>query len=605
MRAFQFVLALTVGFATPAAAQLAAPQQPTQRLLVLPFQAASADSAASIALADLVRDRLTALTKGKVMVVPKAKLCEALKASGFPCDGLLDDQQARQLARFLQVHAYLTGTLSKNGAALRADVHLVDISSSGMTGTFTATNGNPGTAGALADQIAQKVAAIVRISEPIRNCNEERKKGQFARARSEAQKAIAVDPNSTGAWLCIATIYEAQRMPVDSVIAASQRALKGDSLNGTALENIARGYQQKGDTLKALEAFIQQLRGEPRNTNKRLAIAQMLRQMKQYDRAIELLDEGLKVSPGEAQLLEMELTICNEAGKFTCSSRVFYQKAQHDTALVADTGFLKPAIGAAQQASDTVALDFFTAVAVRRFPNNGSFIRTRAAAFEMAGKLDSALAYFRKALALEPNDVGTSLQIAKILIDRVVWDSVQARQLRERKDSVGLRQLQAAFAVRVDSARPFLRPGLASADSTQRLAASVIMLTGGSKLAQAAAYDHSYVWLDTLLQVVAPKSPSDTLSPRFQVRLNASFWYGLSSVLTLNKPYQEVSKLKPANRDRCDRAKGLYDRIVRTKGALTLGRRVHPPTADQMLGFVGQYEKAIPQVRRAFKCTNF
>jgi tetratricopeptide (TPR) repeat protein len=593
-------VALTVGFAGVATAQLAAPQQPTQRLLVLPFQAASADSAASIALADLVRDRLTVLTKNKVMVVPKAKLCEALKASGFPCDGLLDDQQARQLARFLQVHAYLTGRLSKNGSELKVDVHLIDISSSGMSGSFTATNGNPGTAAALADQIAQKVAAIVRISEPIRNCNEERKKGQFARARAEAQKALTVDPNSTGAHLCIATIYEAQRMPIDSIIAASQRALKGDSLNGTALENIARGYQQKGDTLKALEAFIQQLRGEPRNTQKRLGIAQLLRQMKQYDRAIEVLDDGLKVSPGDAQLLELELTICNEAGKFTCSSRVFYQKAQHDTALVADTAFLKPAIGAAQQASDTVALDFFTAAAVRQFPNNASFIRARAAAFEMAGKPDSSLRYYKKALAIDPNDVSTSLQIAKTLIDRAVYDTTQARILRERKDSIALRMLQQTFAARVDSARPFLRPGLASTDSTQRLAASVIMLTGGSKLAQAAAYDHAYIWLDTLLQVVAPKAASDTLGPRFQVRLNASFWYGLSSVLTLAKPYKEMTEAKGAAR--CPLARAVFERLTRTKSALQQGRRVHAPTADQMLSFVAQYEKAKASVQRSFKC---
>jgi hypothetical protein len=197
------------------------------------------------------------------------------------------------------------------------------------------------------------------------------------------------------------------------------------------------------------------------------------------------------------------------------------------------------------------------------------------------------------------------LQIAKILIDRAVYDTAAARQLRERKDTVGLRHLQQAFAARVDSARPFLRPGLHSADSTQRLAASVIMLTGGSKLAQAAAYDQAYVWLDTLLQVVAPKNASDTLGPRFQVRVNGSFWYGLASTLTFGKPYGEIAKLKPSDRERCDKARGLKERLSRTKASLQLGRRVHPPTADQMLGFVGQYEKALPQMGRAFKCANF
>ena len=595
MRALPFAVALTVCVATTAAAQLAAPQAPSQRLLVLPLAASAADSAGSIALSDAVRDRLTALTKNKVLVVPKAKLCEALAASGFPCNGLLDDQQARQLARFLQVHAYVTGNYGKNGNALIADVHLIDISSSGMSGSFTVTNGNPGTAVALADSIAQRIATIVRISEPIRNCNDERKKSQFARARAEAMKAIAVSPNSPGAWLCIATVYEAQRLPIDSVIAASQRALKDDSLNGTALENIARGYQQKGDTLKALEAFIQQLRGEPRNSQKRLGIAQLLRQMKLYDRAIELLDEGLKVAPGDPQLLDLELTICNEASKFTCSARVFYQKAQHDTALLADSTFLKPAIGAAQQASDTVALDFLTAAAIRHFPSNASFHRTRAAAYEMRGKLDSAIVSLNNALKLEPNDVGTSLQIAKTLIDRAVWDTAG------KADTAGARVRRAVFVQKVDSAKPYLRPGLASADSTQRLAGAVMMLTAGSKLAQAGAYDGAYPWLDTLLQVIAPKSAADTLGPKHQVRINASFWYGLSSVLTLQPVYKAMSEAKGAAR--CPAARAVFERLSRTKASLQLGRRVHPPTADQMLGFVRQYEAAKPQVQKAFKCS--
>src|SRR5258707_3448749 len=102
--------------------------------------AAPADSATSIALADAVRDRVNALVKSKVMVVPKAKLCEALAQSGFPCNGLLDDSQAKQLARFLQVHAYVTGSFVKSGATLQADVQMIDIGSSGIAGPLFATN---------------------------------------------------------------------------------------------------------------------------------------------------------------------------------------------------------------------------------------------------------------------------------------------------------------------------------------------------------------------------------------------------------------------------------------------------------------------------------
>ena len=600
MRALQLVVALMLGVASTAAAQLAAPAPPSQRLLILPFQAASADSAGSIALADAVRDRITGLAKNKVLVVPKAKLCEALKASGFPCDGLLDDQQAKQLARFLQVHAYMTGTYAKKGTTPEADVHVVDIASSGMAGAFKVSDANPGTTAALAEMIAQKTAAIVRISEPIRNCKEERGQQRFARARAEANKALAQDSNSTGAWLCIATIFEAQRMPIDSVIHASQNALRGDSCNATAWENIARGYQQKGDTAKMVDSFISQLCAEPRNVGKYLGIAQLLRQQKNFPKAIEVLDRGLAVMPGEQQLLDLKLTICNESGDFKCSARVFLEKLNHDTTLASDTTFLKPGIGAAQQATDTAAILAFTAAATRHYPNNLSFTKARAGAFEMAGSTDSALFYYKKALAADPNDVGTSLSIAKLLIDRAVWDTAAFNRI-PKSDTAAQRRAREPFALKVDSARPYLRPGLNSADSTQKLAASVIMLTGGSKLAQAGAYGSAYPWLDTLLTVLTPRTNADTLGPKHQVRVNASFWYGLSSVLTLNAPYQEMTKVKGAAR--CPAARAVFDRLTRTKAALNLGRRVHPPTADQMLGFVRQYEAAKPQVQKAYKCS--
>src|SRR2546427_145640 len=473
--------------------------------------ASAADSATSIALSDAVRTRVTQLVKSKVSVIPKPKLCEALGQSGFACDVLMDDQQARKLARFLQVHAYVTGSFAKNGTNLTADVQMIDIASSGIAGRFTASNGNPGTAAALAETIAQRIATTVRLSEGIRNCNEERKKGQFGRARAEVQKALAIDPNSTGAYLCIATIFEATRQPVDSVIAAAKLALKGDSCNGTAWEKIASGYQQKNDSVQAAEAYISQLCGEPRNTQKRLQIAQLLRQMKKGDRAIDVLNAGLKLTPGDAQMLDMKLTVCNEVSNFRCALDVWVAKFDHDTA---------------------------------------------------------------------------------------VRDAAAANPLKA--DTAALNRLRAGSAAKVDSARPYLRPGLNSPDSTQRLAGSVIMLTGGSKIAQAGAYDGAYRWLDTLLTIIAPRNAADTLGPKQQVRINASFWYGLSSVLTLNGPYQAMTKAKGAAR--CPDARAVFDRLARTKAALSLGRRVHPPTADQMLNFVAQYEKAKPSVQGAFKC---
>jgi len=605
VRQFCVVVALMAGAAGSAAAQLAV-QQPTEKLLVLPLAAATADSATSIQLGDAVRDRIGQLAKYKVMVIPKAKLCEALQASGFPCDVLLDDQQARQLARFLSVQAYLTGQLLRRDATLVANVRVIDISSAGMAATYTVTNGNPGTVQALAEAITQRLNTVIRASEQSRECTKNRQSTQFARALASARKALAIDSTSAGANLCIATVYEAQRMPVDSVIAASNRALKGDACNTTAWENVARGWQQKGDTLKSIEAFIGGLECEPRNTGRRMAIGQLLRQIRQYQRAADLLDEGLKLNPGDQQMLDLRTRICIEGSLWKCAVSGLAEQLQHDSALAKDTGFLNTAIGAAQSAADTQRLDAFTRVALRQFPNSIRFLKARGGAFETAGQIDSALGVYKKTLALEQgNDVSLSLLIAKTMVDHAVYDTAAARRFTQAKDSFGLRALQQAFGEKVDSARPYLHPGLVSSDTGQKLTAAVLMLTGGSKIAQAAAYDKSYIWLDTLLQVVAPRSPTDTVGPRFQVRVNSSFWFGLSSVLTLSKPYQVMTQLKGSDPLRCEKAKAIFDRLDRTRAALTLGRRVHPPTADQMLGFVAQYEKARAQVKAAFKCRNF
>src|SRR5207247_1390736 len=135
---------------------------------------------------------------------------------------------------------------------------------------------NPGTAPSVGEAIAQRLNNVVRAADQARECEEQRKKSQFSKAVDAARKALAIEPNLPAAHICIATVYEAQHMPLDSLLAAYQRAAKGDSLNATAWENIAHGYQQKGDTPKAIAALTHELAGEPHNLQAALGAAQQL-----------------------------------------------------------------------------------------------------------------------------------------------------------------------------------------------------------------------------------------------------------------------------------------------------------------------------------------
>ena len=599
MRLLRWVVGLgCVATAAPAQVSYQA-QQPTQKLLVLPLTPKSAaDSAFGIAVTDVAREKLAGMARYKVQVIPKPKLCEALKASDYPCDVLLDETQANQLGRFLSVNAYTIGLLERSGGTITATIRVRDIGSSGMAALFTLSSGNPGTAASVGEAIAQRLNTVVRAAEQARDCEEQRKKSQFAKAVDGARKAMAIEPNLPAAHICIATVYEAQHMPLDSLLAAYQRAAKGDSLNATAWENIAHVYQQKGDTLKAIDALTHELAGEPHNIQLRLGIAELLRQQKQYERAKAVLDDGLAKNPNEQRFLEFRQRICIEGELWRCVLDGFVEVTRNDTSKLADTTVLKAALGAAQQISDTQQLLVFSRAAVRHFPKSAAFWKALGSAYDLKGQKDSSVWAYKQSLKIDPTDVKASLLVARGIVEGSTWDTAQANKLKS--DTAALHALRNAFADRIDSAKAYLAPALSSPDSTDRLSASVFMLTAGSKVAQAGAYDRAYPWLDQLLQLVVLRTPADTVGPRQQIRLQASFWYGVSSVASLTGPYTAMVKSKS-----CTEAKGFNDRLGRTKDALIFGARVHPPTANQMLQNVAKFEAVMPQVKKQFKCKNF
>ena len=599
MRLLRWVVGMgCVATAAPAQVSYQA-QQPTQKLLVLPLTPKSAaDSVFSIAVTDVAREKLAGMARYKVQVIPKPKLCEALKASDYPCDVLLDETQANQLGRFLSVNGYTIGTLERSGGTITATIRVRDIGSSGMAALFTLSSSNPGTAASVGETIAQRLNNVVRAAEQARECEEQRKKSQFSKAVDAARKALAIEPNLPAAHICIATVYEAQHMPLDSLLAAYQRAAKGDSLNATAWENIAHVYQQKGDTLKAIDALTHELAGEPHNIQLRLGIAELLRQQKQYERAKAILDDGLAKNPNEQRFLEFRQRICIEGELWRCVLDGFVDVTRNDTSKLADTTVLKAALGAAQQISDTQQLLFFSRAAVRHFPKSAAFWKTLGSAYDLKAQKDSSVWAYKQSLKIEPTDVKASLLVARGIVEGSTWDTAQANKLKS--DTAALHALRNAFADRIDSAKAYLAPALSSPDSTDRLSASVFMLTAGSKLAQAGAYDRAYPWLDQLLQLVALRTPADTAGPRQQIRLQASFWYGVSSVASLTGPYTAMVKSKS-----CTEAKAFDDRLVRTKDALIFGARVHRPTAETMLQNVSKFEAVMPQVKKQFKCKNF
>jgi tetratricopeptide (TPR) repeat protein len=507
----------------------------------------------------------------------------------------MQDGEANQLARFLQVNAYNTGWLQRSGAKVNAMVRMHENGGSGMDALIQVSAS--GTPQAVGDTLAQRLNNIVRAAESARDCQDKRQKGALPAALDAARKAILIEPNLPAAHLCVAVVYEAQRMPLDSLLNAYQRALKGDSLNGQAWDAMAHIYQQKNDTTHWIDALMHEITSEPRNARLRMATAVQLGQIHRYADACDLLKTGLELNPQDQAMHELRQRLGVEGEQWPCVLQELHAGVVNDSTHAKDSTFLNTAIGAAQKANDAAEQVFWTGVAVKYFPKNASYWNARGAALDAAAQPDSALVAYRQSLALNPSSIATSLLVAEFIVNHAPWDTVAYRTA----DTLTKSRLRSQLADRVDSAMVYLKPALAAPDtSPYRLKAMLIMLTAGQKISQAQAYDRAFPWLDQLLTLDAPTSPADTLGPRQQIRIPASFWYGLASIQTLGGPFQKMIKDKS-----CAEAKPINEQLAKTRTALLLGRRVSPQLVDQLLTGLGKYEAVMPQVKKQYKCTNF
>jgi tetratricopeptide (TPR) repeat protein len=306
------------------------------------------------------------------------------------------------------------------------------------------------------------------------------------------------------------------------------------------------------------------------------------------------------LAPADQQMTDMLKRVCIEGGLYTCTLEILRAEVAADSTKLADTTMLKLALANAQAATDTQSLLWWAKQANKRYPASVSFMKQLGGAFALNGQLDSAIFYYQKAVAANPGDVQTGLLIAKTIVDAAVWDTAAAGPCQRRNDTLCLRQLRTPFVAKVDPARQYLAPGFASPDTAIRLTTDVISLSGGSKLAQAGAYDAAYPWLDQLLMQLTPRSSADTTGAKQQIRVQASFWFGLSSALSLGPSYQVMVKDK-----NCDLAKTINDRIQRSVQAMDVGGRVAPAVGIQMRNILMQYANQMPKVKQAFKCRNF
>jgi tetratricopeptide (TPR) repeat protein len=391
----------------------------------------------------------------------------------------------------------------------------------------------------------------------------------------QAQRAFELFPNHTAAALCLALIYEVERLPVDSLIAVLRMAAAGDSLNERAWEDLGHRLLEKGDTVGALRASLKQLRADPTDLKLRIGVAAWLIARHEYQDAVPILDEGLASNPGDLQLLGLKERACLEGTMWRCALETLDQEVQIDTALATDSIFYQKVFGAAQSIPDTAAMVRWSGRAVERFPNSVALWRARAAALKAVDERAGAMEAYRRLLGLDSTQVGSALAAAQLLLDStLVIDTgvpLDTARLLEAERMLELVARQTTDTITLmNVARMFYNPS-----------AKISQLRIKAGLPLAARFLEAALRYDKSGALLVP----------------ANFFLGLAYAFQV---FEGLDKLEPSKS--CELVQLKLDMTLRAKQALTIGRAISAQTADQILPYLTRFERDLPKYKAAWKC---
>ncbi len=408
VRTAALVLATVCTVPGSAAAQLARPRvaaPDAPKLLAVPFQRDAQDSALSLVVADGLRDRLRANHLDKFNTIPRNIMNENLVQSGFPPDVPLDASTVRNLVRFLNARYLVEGSMQRR----RADSVVVVARLSEGSGTNPQTVNASVTVAAArlgsstGADLANRLVEGYRSFSDVQECRRALEQNNHARALQKAADALRDYPNSSSAYLCIASVQEAQNAPADTVLGTLRRAFTADTLNSVVMRRLASRYQASGDTTNLVVMLRRILSVDFRDTDLRISTARLLVQLGQLPAAIEVIDEGLQQNPASLDLLGVKMIAMGAASRWDSAAAVGELIYGIDTSK-ADSAFIFRETNYYRAVPDTTNWMKWIRLATQKYPDQAPYWYTLGELAFERGDTVGAIEAARRYSALMPQD---------------------------------------------------------------------------------------------------------------------------------------------------------------------------------------------------------
>jgi tetratricopeptide (TPR) repeat protein len=558
--------------APPLAAQRPAPEQRggrprenTPQLVVGVL--ASADPTLGLAAADAIRRRIQDQhTAADLYVIPKEKVAQALRGSGYNPDSVLGPTDLAALTKSVRGDYALSGTIERTKSGVRTLIRLLT-----QTGKEIIAEPLPPLVGAdfgdVAKQVDRAVADAIHALAFYHDCVSALFTGDYAKAMTAARQGLKLRPESAALNLCVLSVLTKTQGSPDSVIAVASAVVAADSESVIAWSNLVRAYGAKADTARAVAAALRVHHLDPSDVNATLELIDWLVLANRAESALAVIDTALREAPANADLLRKQWLLHLRLDRFAQALVSGAALIAADTA-AATTEFYNRQLRAATAAHDTVAFRRIAIEAAGRFPRTTSYLLALARDAIDHGDSRAALTFADRMVAAEP-------------ANESAWQLVIAAHIR-------MNAPDSAFA----AARRAIAAGVAKdAVGSSLLATVAPALTEAQKNPSRANWE----------AVLNAAQKVDTLAPiqrsAFYVGVSA-FQVATDEIQSLAEMAKRTSPTRPQRQAACTSATRLEDLVRTVTITITRGGREEPATAAKIMGAMPNYSEFVGSMKQ-------
>jgi len=363
-------------------------------------------------VANAVRERIASdFDMRALWVVPESTITEYLVQAGYPAEQPLSNAETRQLASSFRAEEVLNGVVRKTPTGYRVQAAWSLSARDDMVQPLPAVEAAK--ISDVAKLVAREFQAARKQVESVQRCVSLARARNYTGALAEARKAIEAYPQSVLGRVCIANVYDQQKLGPDSMLRISEEILGIHPENARALAFAADAYQAKGLIQDQMRMLFRLVAAEPSNRRARLALVNVLASLKEWDTAGPLIDSTVLLLPEDVEAVMIQWRIQLAQRYWRRALETGRRLVSLDTSLATHDFYVRM-IGAAEGAQDLpLALDLATE-GVGHFPMDDELVVLRVQYLRRNGQLRQALAVVNSLIARNPRAPNAWVQKARV-----------------------------------------------------------------------------------------------------------------------------------------------------------------------------------------------